>query len=183
MNAAIDPPVSPPGAGPTLGSFAPATGERIGSVRVVEAKQVPAIVSDVAIVQPLWAELPLAERGRYMRRTAQIAIDHLDRLASLTARAQGKPIRDAYTLALLPTVDALHWIANEGPRILADEKVSYPQLFFKQKRSVFSYEPLGVVGVIAPWNYPWSIPLGEVAIALMCGNGVLLKPAPETPLI
>src|SRR3712207_710655 len=47
----------------------------------------------------------------------------------------------------------------------------------------FSYEPLGVVGVIAPWNYPWTIPFGEVAIALMCGNGVVLKPASLTPLI
>jgi succinate-semialdehyde dehydrogenase/glutarate-semialdehyde dehydrogenase len=56
-------------------------------------------------------------------------------------------------------------------------------VFAKQKRHYFSYEPLGVVGVIAPWNYPWSIPFGEVAIALMAGNGVVLKPASLTPLI
>src|SRR3954465_10545873 len=53
----------------------------------------------------------------------------------------------------------------------------------KQKKSAFSYEPIGVVGVIAPWNYPWSIPFGEVAIALMAGNGVVLKPASLTPLL
>ena len=53
----------------------------------------------------------------------------------------------------------------------------------RAKRSFFSYEPIGVVGVIAPWNYPWSIPFGEVAIALMCGNGVILKPASLTPLL
>ena len=53
----------------------------------------------------------------------------------------------------------------------------------KQKKSKFVYEPIGVVGVIAPWNYPWSIPFGEVAIALMAGNGVVLKPASLTPLI
>ena len=51
------------------------------------------------------------------------------------------------------------------------------------KKSRFSYEPIGVVGVIAPWNYPWSIPFGEVAIALMAGNGVVLKPASLTPLL
>src|SRR5204862_4415587 len=51
------------------------------------------------------------------------------------------------------------------------------------KRNHFSYEPIGVVGVIAPWNYPWSIPFGEVAIALMAGNGVVLKPASLTPLL
>jgi succinate-semialdehyde dehydrogenase/glutarate-semialdehyde dehydrogenase len=86
-------------------------------------------------------------------------------------------------MELVPTVDALHWIADHGPKILADEKIRYTQPFFIQKRSFFSYEPLGVVGVISPWNYPWSIPFGEVAMALMAGNGVVLKPAELTPLI
>src|ERR1700761_6312248 len=58
-----------------------------------------------------------------------------------------------------------------------------PQLFLKTKRTAFTYEPLGVIGVISPWNYPWSIPFGEVALALMAGNGVVLKPASLTPLI
>ena len=86
-------------------------------------------------------------------------------------------------MEVLPTIDALHWCADNGPEILADEPVRYPQLMLKQKKSAFVYEPLGVVGVIAPWNYPWSIPFGEVAIALMAGNGVVLKPASLTPLI
>src|SRR6202012_5932154 len=77
----------------------------------------------------------------------------------------------------------LHWIAGEGQRILADESIEMPQWFFKTKQSSFTYEPLGVIGVIAPWNYPWSIPFGEVALALMAGNGVVVKPASLTPLI
>ena len=85
-------------------------------------------------------------------------------------------------MELLPTIDALHWIASAGPGILADDQISLP-IFLKQKQARLAYEPLGVVGVIAPWNYPWSIPFGEVAIALMCGNGVVLKPASLTPLI
>src|ERR1700750_2301328 len=86
-------------------------------------------------------------------------------------------------MELLPTVDALHWCAKAGPKILADEKVRMSQAFTLSKSSHFSYEPIGVVGVIAPWNYPWSIPFGEVAIALMAGNGVVLKPASLTPLL
>ncbi len=171
-----------PGNG-ALESLSPATGESLGSVPTLTPDQVQAVVDDVAEVQPFWAGLPLAERGRYMRRTAQVVIDNLDDLAGLMAREQGKPIGECYTMELLPTIDALHWIAAEGPKILDDEKIPYPQLFFKQKSSRFAFEPLGVVGVIAPWNYPWSIPFGEVAIALMCGNGVVLKPASLTPLI
>ena len=77
----------------------------------------------------------------------------------------------------------MRWCAAAGPKILADERIRYPQAFLKTKRSFFSYEPLGVVGVIAPWNYPWSIPFGEVALALIAGNGVVLKPASLTPLL
>ena len=98
-------------------------------------------------------------------------------------REQGKPRNEAFSMEILPTIDALHWIARAGVEILADEKIPMPQLFLKTKRSAFTYEPLGVIGVISPWNYPWSIPFGEVALALMAGNGVVLKPASLTPLI
>ena len=141
------------------------------------------MVAEVAEVQPFWAQLRLEDRARYMRRTAQVIIDRLDELTTLLTREQGKPRNESYVMELVPTIDALHWIADNGPKILADERVRYPQPFFLGKRSWHTFDPLGVVGVIAPWNYPWSIPFGEVAIALMCGNGVVLKPASRTPLI
>jgi acyl-CoA reductase-like NAD-dependent aldehyde dehydrogenase len=164
-------------------SFNPATGERVGSVPLTAPEQVQAVVDDVAEVQPFWAQLPLSDRARYMRRAAQVIIDHLDSLTALLTREQGKPRVESYSMELVPTIDALHWIADNGPKILADERIKYGQPFFLGKRSHFSYEPLGVVGVIAPWNYPWSIPFGEVAMALMAGNGVVLKPADLTPVI
>src|SRR5881392_812835 len=167
----------------TLDSFSPLTGERIGSVPTLQPQEVQAVVDDVASVQPFWAQLPLAGRARYMKRAAQAILDQLDDLAQLLAREQGKPINEAYIMELIPTVDALNWIADAGQQILSDERIPQPQAFTKLKKSVFSYEPLGVVGVIAPWNYPWSIPFGEVAMALMAGNGVVLKPASLTPLI
>jgi succinate-semialdehyde dehydrogenase/glutarate-semialdehyde dehydrogenase len=166
-----------------LASFNAATGERIGAVPTVRPDQVQSIVDDVAEVQPFWAQLSLGERARYLRRTARVLVDHSDEIAELLTREQGKPRVEAYTMEVLPTIDLLHWCADHGQRILADEPIKYTQLMLKQKKSFFSYEPIGVVGVIAPWNYPWSIPFGEVAIALMAGNGVVLKPASLTPLI
>jgi acyl-CoA reductase-like NAD-dependent aldehyde dehydrogenase len=166
-----------------LESFNPATGERLGAVPTVKPPQVQAVVDDVAEVQPFWAQLSLHERGRYLRRTAKVLVDHADEIAELLTREQGKPRIESYTMELMPTIDLLHWCADHGPRILADEPIKYTQIMLKQKKSFFSYEPIGVVGVIAPWNYPWSIPFGEVAIALMAGNGVVLKPASLTPLI
>jgi succinate-semialdehyde dehydrogenase/glutarate-semialdehyde dehydrogenase len=165
-----------------LESFNPLDGRRLGALPAASAAGVQAVVDDVAAVQPFWAGLPLSDRARYMRRAGQVVIDNLDELSELLTREQGKPRNESYTMELLPTVDALRWIAETGPHILADERVRMPA-FLKQKRARHAFEPLGVVGVIAPWNYPWSIPFGEVAMALMAGNGVVLKPAPLTPLI
>jgi acyl-CoA reductase-like NAD-dependent aldehyde dehydrogenase len=167
---------------PELESFNPLDGARLGAVATVRPDEVQSVVDDVASVQPFWAQLPLTDRARYMRRAAQAIIDQLDELAELLTREQAKPLNESYVMELLPTVDSLRWLAEAAPGILADERIPLP-VFIKQKRARFTFEPLGVVGVIAPWNYPWSIPFGEVAIALMAGNGVVLKPASATPLI
>ena len=165
-----------------LESFNPATGELIGSVETLTPAKVQGVVDDVAEVQPFWAALTLEDRARYMRRVSDALLEDLDEIAQLLTNEQGKPRVESYTMELLPTIDSLNWIADNGPEILSDEKLSMP-LFLKSKSAKFTYEPIGVVGVIAPWNYPWSIPFGEVAIALMAGNGVVLKPASLTPLI
>jgi acyl-CoA reductase-like NAD-dependent aldehyde dehydrogenase len=167
----------------TVESLSPASGEVIGAVPATAPGDVQAVVDAVAQVQPFWAQLTLRDRARYMERAGQVLIDESDEIRDLIVREQGKPLNEAFSMEILPTIDALHWIAREGQEILADEKVGMPQLFLKTKQAAFTYEPLGVIGVISPWNYPWSIPFGEVALALMAGNGVVLKPASQTPLI
>src|SRR5688572_14435710 len=124
-----------------LQSHDPATGELLGAVPTITPDQVQGVVDEVARVQPLWAQLSLADRARYMRRAAQVLLDKSDEVAELLTREQGKPRLESYTMELLPTIDALHWIANDGPRILADERIPYPQLMLKQKKSKFVYEP------------------------------------------
>jgi acyl-CoA reductase-like NAD-dependent aldehyde dehydrogenase len=167
---------------PALESFNPATGELIGTVETITPAKVQGIVDDVGEVQPFWEALSLDDRARYMRRAVDVLLSELDELAELLTNEQGKPRIESYTMELLPTIDSLKWISDNGPGILSDEKLSMP-LLLKSKSAKFSFEPIGTVGVIAPWNYPWSIPFGEVAIALMAGNGVVLKPASLTPLI
>src|SRR5918999_3105340 len=176
MEAAVTP-ISPP-----LESFSPLDGSRLGAVETLRPEHVQAVVDDVASVHPFWAQLPLHDRARYMRRAGQAIIDQIDDIAALIAREQGKPINEAYAMELVPTIDSLRWLAEAAPGILEYERVPLP-VFIKQKRARFTFEPLGVVGVIAPWNYPWSIPFGEVAVALMAGNGVVLKAAPLPPPI
>src|SRR5881227_2234360 len=123
----------------TLDSFSPTTGELVGTVPITPADAVQDVVDEIAQVQPFWAQLPLADRGRYMRRAAQAILDELDDIRDLIVREQGKTRVEAYLMELLPTVDALHWIADAGPRILADDDIPTPQIFFRGKRSAFAY--------------------------------------------
>jgi acyl-CoA reductase-like NAD-dependent aldehyde dehydrogenase len=167
----------------TLESRNPATGAVLGAVPITPPDEVQGVVDAIDKVQPFWSALTLRDRARYLERAAQVLIDESDEIRDLIVCEQGKPRNEAFSMEILPTIDALTWIAREGQSILADEKVPMPQLFLKTKQSAFTYEPLGVIAVISPWNYPWSIPFGEVALALMAGNGVVLKPASLTPLI
>jgi len=165
-----------------LESFNPATGELVGTVETIKPSEVQGVLDDVAEVQPFWAQLTLADRARYLRKAADVLVEEVDEVAELLTREQGKPITESYTMEVVPTIDVLRWCASAGQKILADEPVRMGQALFLTKQAKFTYQPLGVVGVIAPWNYPWSIPFDEVAMALMAGNAVVLKPASLTPI-
>ena len=85
-------------------------------------------------------------------------------------------------MEILPAIDTLQWLAEQGPAVLAGERARVSQLLYPGKRARWSYEPLGVVGVLGPAAEPLATPLGDVAVALMAGNGVVLKPSPLAAL-
>ena len=134
--------------------------------------------------QPFWAQLSLEDRARYMRRAADVLVDELDDVAELLTREQGKPITESYTMEVVPTIDAPELVRRQrpgDPRRRADPHA--PGAVRDQAVASSPTSRWASSAVIAPWNYPWSIPFGEVAIALMAGNGVVLKPASLTPLL
>ena len=99
-----------------LESFNPASGELVGTVETIEPKDVDGIVADIAEVQPFWAQLTPEDRGRYLRRVADELVDDLEGVARLISTEQGKPMAESYVMELIPTIDALHWCADEGPQ-------------------------------------------------------------------
>jgi acyl-CoA reductase-like NAD-dependent aldehyde dehydrogenase len=169
-------------AAPQLESFSPATGERLGAVAVARPREVAAAVDEAASVQPLWATLRLADRARYMARTAQAVIDEFDELTDLIVAEQGRPRAEVEVMELLAAVETLQWLAEHGPGILAGERIGFSRTQHPVKRGRWSYEPLGVVGILGPAPEPFATPLGDAAVALMAGNGVVLKPSPHVPL-
>ena len=92
----------------------PATGQTLGEVDLTPPERIGEVVEAVAKVQPLWALLRVQDRARYMRRMAQAVIDDFDRSHPALAREQGRPRAEVAALELLPAIDALIWIADDG---------------------------------------------------------------------
>jgi acyl-CoA reductase-like NAD-dependent aldehyde dehydrogenase len=155
----------------------PATGAVLGSVEATAPEAVEEVVEAVRRVQPLWALLRVEDRARYMRRVAQAIIDEFDELLELLGREQGRPRAEVATLELLAAIDALIWIADAGGRVLGSRRVGVHRSMALAKRARVAYEPFGVVGVIGAGSAPFAQPLGQIAGALLAGNGVVFKPA------
>jgi len=144
--------------------------------------EVDEVVAQVAKVQPLWALLRIADRARYMRRMAQAIVDEVDDLRETIAQEQARPPTEVATLELLAAIDALNWVAQQGTGVLGGRKVGVHRSLFLTKRARIAYEPYGVVGVIGAGSAPFAQPLGQIAGALLAGNGVVFKPAPRAAL-
>jgi len=161
-----------------LESVSPATGAVLGSVRVTVPKEVAAAVEGAASAQRLWRALRIEDRARYMQRAAQAVIDEADELTDLVCREQGRPRAETEVMELVPAIETLQWLAEHGPKILSGERIRFARALHPVKRGRWTYEPFGVVGVLGPAAEPFATPLGDVAVALMAGNGVVFKPSP-----
>ncbi|MSP25090.1 MAG: aldehyde dehydrogenase family protein [Myxococcales bacterium] len=162
-------------------SFAPITGELLGEVPVMAAEQVKDVVSRARRAQELWAVRPIADRCQALLVYRDAILDHSEELCDLLARETGKPRHEALLHEVMIVADLITYFANEAPRILASEERSVHLL--KYRKSIVSYAPRGVVGVIGPWNFPLQLPLRDVIAAVVAGNAAVVKPSEVTPLI
>jgi acyl-CoA reductase-like NAD-dependent aldehyde dehydrogenase len=160
----------------------PATLEVVGSVASTHPGAVQGLVGEAALAQERWGEASLEERRALIVRVGESVLDRADEIADIVVSETGKPRTEAFTTELFPSLDAVVWLAKHVRKLLAPEKVRYPQVHLLHKRASLRYEPLGVVGVIAPWNFPFAIPFTQVAYAIAAGNAVVLKPSELTPL-
>jgi acyl-CoA reductase-like NAD-dependent aldehyde dehydrogenase len=159
----------------------PATGELIGTVPVAAPATVERVAREVQRIQRGWALVPLPERLRVLGRVTEVMLQRRDDMTEAISRESGKPIVEAAINDVGNATLTVDWVARAGLRYLSPERLPDHPLI-KHKAHWIEYRPLGVVGVISPWNFPFAIPLGEIAQALAAGNGVVLKPSEHTPL-
>ena len=160
----------------------PATGEVIAHVPDMGPEEVAELARAGRAAQPAWEALGFDGRGRVLRRAQKWVVDNIERVIETIVSETGKAYEDALVAEVMYGANALGFWAKQAPRYLADERVRSSSPLLKGKKMLLRYRPIGLVGVIGPWNYPLTNSFGDCVPALAAGNAVILKPSEITPL-
>ena len=161
----------------------PATGTAVAELNETDLAKLPEIMSKAREAQAIWAAKSFKERARHITMMRSYIVDRADDLARTVSESNGKTLTDALATEVLPCALACKWYANNAEKTLKEKNRPGGSILFFNKKTHMLRVPLGVVGIISPWNYPLSIPFGEIVMGLMAGNAVLLKVAAATPAI
>ncbi len=166
----------------SLKTLNPATGEVLAELSVLDAAQATKAVEAAVRAFPFWSRTSLEHRQAFLAGWLSVLVGRAEELARLVALESGKPVTEAFLVDILPACEHLAFLARRLPALLRPRPTPPEQPLFAHWRAAYRFEPLGVVTIITPWNYPIAIPVVELAQALACGNTVVFKPASATAL-
>jgi len=166
---------------PTIETFDPRTGASLGHVPDHSEADVAEAVARARVAFQAWGRLPFAERGDHILSVRDLMLDRLEELVEVITSETGKLQAEAVFTELMTACETIQYYAKQGDKALRPEKVSAGLM--THKKAVRTYEPLGVVGVISPWNYPFILAMTPIVTALYAGNSVVLKPSEVTPMV
>ena len=161
----------------------PATGEVLGESKIDSPEQAREAIRRAREAQRQWRDTPLAERVRRVLRIRDHLVDNADDIATVIAADVGKTRIDALATDVMPAAMATSCHARNARRFMRPIRLRGGSVAFANKRSTIHRVPYGVIGIISPWNYPLGIPIHEIVPALLAGNGVVFKTAPETQMV
>ncbi|HTB50866.1 MAG TPA: aldehyde dehydrogenase family protein, partial [Solirubrobacteraceae bacterium] len=160
----------------------PATGQIVAHVPDLDAAAIVELAARGRAAQPQWEAFGFEGRARILLRAQKWLIDNSERVVATIVSETGKTYEDAELAEIGYAANAFGFWAKEAPNYLADERIKSSQLLVKGKKLLLRYRPLGLIGVIGPWNYPLTNSFGDCIPALAAGNSVILKPSEVTPL-
>jgi len=160
----------------------PATGKVVASVDVVGPERIGELVERARAAQQGWEALGFEARARTFKRCQKWVIDNSDRIIETIVSETGKAWEDAQMAEVSYAAAAFGFWAKNAEGYLADERVRTASPFVKGRKLIVRHVPVGVVGVIGPWNYPLTNSFGDCIPAMAAGNAVILKPSEVTPL-
>jgi succinate-semialdehyde dehydrogenase/glutarate-semialdehyde dehydrogenase len=164
-------------------SINPATGKVLGETLLNTEKDIKDAVPRIREAQKVWAELSFSERGKHLRKMQRHLAKHGEAYARIISQDNGKNIKDAYLTEISAAILAFDYYIKHTNRILRPRRIKGSHFFGLFTRNRLQFVPRGVVGIISPWNYPLTIPIHEILMALMAGNGILFKAASETQMV
>ena len=164
-------------------SLNPATGDLLREFACAGEDEVRAAVARAREAQSAWAEFGLLRRIAALREFQSGLLKKKSEIGLAITRETGKPLVEALTTEVLVVLDAARFLIENAYRLLRDEPVPHGNLVTKLKSGCLLRQPYGVIGIISPWNYPFSIPATEALAALVAGNAVVLKPSEFTSLV
>ncbi|MGA7398925.1 MAG: aldehyde dehydrogenase family protein, partial [Candidatus Sulfotelmatobacter sp.] len=166
-----------------VASVNPATGEVLRELECAGESEVRAAVARAHWAQEAWAAIGVRKRITVLREFQCRLHQKKSEIAETISREAGKPVAEALTTEVLVVLDAARFLIENAYRLLRDEPLPHGNLATKLKRGQLVREPYGVIGIVSPWNYPFSIPATETLAALVAGNAVVLKPSEFTSLV
>ena len=164
-------------------SYNPASGAEVGRVQQTSTDEVVAAVTRSREVFHKWKLTSFSERKRLVMKAREVILAEMDDIAHLISAESGKPFGEAIAMEIAPVLDLMQFFARKSEKMLAPKRVGIGLYSLLGRSSKIVYHPLGAVGIIPAWNFPFSIPLGEAVMALMAGNTVVIKPSELTSLI
>ncbi len=168
---------------PKLQSLNPSTGEVLAEFEPAGQAEVERAVAEARRASESWCKLAVSERVSYLKRFKYVTYERRDELANLITLETGKPILESITAEVMTALDTIDYFCRHTAGFLKPRRVPHHNPALKLKRGRLEYEPLGVIGIISPSNYPLAIPLSELVPALAAGNTVVLKPSELTPQV
>ena len=165
-----------------VASVNPATGEIVREFECASEPEIHAAVARARAAQPAWDILGVRKRVAIVRRFQDLLHRKKSEIARLITREAGKPYVEALLTEVLVVLDAARFCSENAYRLLREERVPHGNLAMKTKAGRILRQPYGVIGIISPWNYPFSIPATEGLAALVTGNAVVVKPSEVTSL-
>ncbi|RJP76501.1 MAG: aldehyde dehydrogenase family protein [Desulfobacteraceae bacterium] len=159
--------------------FSPADGQEVGNYPLMDRAAVDEAVQRARERFPFWADVPMTERRKILRKVASVLSENADYYAEIIARETGKTKLDALLADIYSTLDLLKYYSKKANKLLKPVRASGNPLL-PGRKLYYRFEPKGVVGIIAPWNYPFTLLAGPAISALTAGNTVVLKPSSQT---
>jgi succinate-semialdehyde dehydrogenase/glutarate-semialdehyde dehydrogenase len=161
----------------------PATGQPFAQASLLDAGQAGSALAAAQAAFPAWSRASFRERSQRLQRLREAILEQADDIARLVEREQGKPAPEGVAAEIVPALESLKHLAERAEEQLRDDVLESEVALLAHKEARLVYAPIGVVLLITPWNYPFGLPLPNVATALAAGNTVVLKPAPATTVV